>query len=242
MMMKKEMSKTFFQFKEFQVFHHKSSMKVGTDAVLLPCLTDFSNTYNILEVGCGSGVISLMCAQLSEANILAIDIHRESVEQARKNFELSSWKDRLKTKLISFQELAINYESTYDLIICNPPFFIDSLKSPEINRNLARHNDSLSQWELLQSAHKLLKPEGKLSLILPLKEGEELIEKAKEEAFYLKTRVNIKPKLSKPANRIVIELNFVRQATKLSELIIREENNEYSQAYKKLTKDFYLAL
>lgn len=236
------MSNPYFQFRNFKVFHDKSSMKVGTDAVLLPCLTDFSNIYNILEVGCGSGVISLMCAQLSHSDILAIDIHEDSVIQTQENFNLSPWSDRLKAKQISFQELAINSKQKFDLIISNPPFFIDSLKSPKENRNLARHNDSLSQIDLLQSARQLLKPDGCLSLILPLNEGEEMIKLAKEEGFHLKTRANIQPKPSKPDNRIVVELSLKKQESEYKELIIREENNEYTEAYKELTKDFYLAL
>jgi len=241
-MKKKEMSNPYFQFKNFKVFHDKSSMKVGTDAVLLPCLTDLSNAQNILEVGCGSGVISLMCAQLTKAEILGIDIHRDSVEQALQNFNLSPWSKRLKAKLISFQELVAKNYQKFDLIISNPPFFMGSLKSPQENRNLARHNDSLSQLDLLQSARQLLNPNGHISLILPINEGEELIKLAEEEGFHLTTRVNIQPKPTKPANRIVIELSLVEQKTTLDAIIIREESNEYTKAYKELTKDFYLAL
>lgn len=236
------MSNPYFQFKNFKVFHDKSSMKVGTDAVLLPCLTDLSNTHHILEVGCGSGVISLMCAQLSIAEILGIDIHRDSVEQARENFNLSPWSERLQAKPISFQELAAKNNQKFDLIISNPPFFIGSLKSPQENRNLARHTDTLSQKDLLQSAHSLLLPHGILSLILPLTEGQELILIAKEEGFHLKSRANIKPKPSKSTNRIAIQLGLNEQEVENKELIIREENNEYTKAYKELTKDFYLAL
>ena len=215
-------------------------MKVGTDAVLLPCLTDLYKAQNILEVGCGSGVISLMLAQLSEAHILAIDIHRDSVDQALENFELSPWKKRLNAQYISLQEFANTSQTKFDLIISNPPFFIDSLKSPEKNRNLARHNDSLSQTDLLLSARQLMNPKAVLSLILPLTEGEEIIRKAIEEGFYLISRVDILPKPSKKVNRMVIELSLSEQNFKQKQLIIREENNEYTQAYKELTKDFYL--
>jgi tRNA1Val (adenine37-N6)-methyltransferase len=240
--MKKKMSNPFFQFRQFKVFHEKSSMKVGTDAVLIPCLTDFSNAQKILDVGCGSGVISLMCAQLSNAEILAIDIHKNSVEQAQENFNVSPWANRLISKHISFQEFAKQNPGKFDLIISNPPFFKDSMKSPEMNRNLARHTDALSQRDILNSARSLLKLQGILSLILPLTEGEEMILKAKEEGFHLKTRVNIKPKSTKSVNRIVIQFSLNEQKVEVRELIIREENNEYTKAYKELTKDFYLAL
>lgn len=217
-------------------------MKVGTDAVLLPCLSDFKSIENILEIGCGSGVISLIAAQRSDANILAIDIHKSSVQQASENFKISPWNNRLDTEHISVQSFAQRTNKKFDLIISNPPFFIGSLKSPEENRNLSRHNDKLPQQELLLSARQLLNPRGTLSLILPLIEGESFIKNALKNGFYLKSRTNIFPKPSKSANRIVIELSLTEQETKLMELIIREENNEYTNAYKDLTKDFYLAL
>lgn len=217
-------------------------MKVGTDAVLLPCLTDFSQANHILEVGCGSGVISLMSAQLSQAQIHAIDIHLQSVNQAQQNFKESPWSNRLTVQNISFQEFAQSCTQEYDLIISNPPFFIDSLKSPIENRNLARHNDHLTHSELLNSARQLLKPNGTLSVILPQNEGVEFTKKALKDGFYLKSRTEIKPKPSKSANRVVIELCLVQQDNHVKQLIIREENNEYTQAYKELTKDFYLAL
>jgi tRNA1Val (adenine37-N6)-methyltransferase len=236
------MSEVYFKFKHFKVYHHKSSMKVGTEAVLLPCLTDFANTRHILEIGSGSGVISLLCAQLSKANILAIDIHKDSVKQAHDNFSLSPWKDRLTVKNIALQDFALKSKQRFDLIISNPPFFIDSMKSPYENRNLARHNETLSHLDLLSSAHSLLKPNGRISLILPLIEGEKMIKKASVMEFYLKSRVNIKPKPTKAPNRIIIELSLIEEESKQSELIIREENNEYTRAYRELTKDFYIAL
>lgn len=217
-------------------------MKVGTDAVLLPCLTDFSNTGHILEIGCGSGVISLIAAQKSRADIMAIDIHEKSVQQAKENFKLSPWHKRLTTKHISLQSFTNIAKKKYDLIISNPPFFMDSMKSPIENRNMARHNDTLSQTDLLESAYQLLKPTGTLSLILPIAEGEIFIQKAFQEGFFLNSRVNIYPKHSKPVNRIIIELGLFKKEAKLSELVIRKENNEYTQAYKELTKDFYLAV
>jgi tRNA1Val (adenine37-N6)-methyltransferase len=236
------MSKDYFQFKKFNVYHHKSSMKVGTDAVLLACLSPLENSEDILEIGCGSGIISLIAAQRSLANITAIDIHEDSVLQATENFKNSPWSGRINCHHISIQEFSKKEDRKYDAIISNPPFFIDSLKSPDENRNLARHNHHLSQLELLQSARQLLKPKGILSLILPLTEGEEMIQKAIEEGFYLISRLNILPKPSKKANRIVIELSLREKENQKKQLIIREENNEYTNAYKELTKDFYLAL
>ncbi len=217
-------------------------MKVGTDAVLLACLAPLQNRENILEIGCGSGIISLIAAQRSNANIIAIDIHQDSVLQATENFNISPWYSRIKCHNISIQDFSKRVERKFDAILSNPPFFIDSLKSPIENRNLARHNHHLSQLELLQLARQLLKPKGILCLILPLTEGETLIQMAQEEGLYLKSRVDIVPKPSKKTNRIVIELGMSPQEYTHQQLIIRKENNDYTLAYKELTKDFYLAL
>lgn len=236
----KMMSNPWFQFKKFRVYHDKSTMKVGTDAVLLACLTDYADINNILDVGCGSGIVSLMAAQLSNAAILAIDIHKASVIQADENFALSEWKQRLAAKKISSQQLADESLLKFDLIISNPPFFISSLKSPVSHRNLARHNDSLSHTDLLLAAKKLLQPTGRLSVILPTAEGNEFEIKAGEVGFYLKKRVEIKPNPAKIANRMVLEFVLETAIPTISELCIRNENNEYSPEYKSLTKDFYL--
>ncbi len=234
------MSNPWFQFKKFRVYHDKSTMKVGTDAVLLACLTNYADVDNILDVGCGSGIVSIMAAQLSTAGILAIDIHEASVIQAAENFALSEWKQRLVAKKISVQQLANESLLKFDLIISNPPFFISSLKSPVNSRNLARHNDSLSHKDLLIAVKKLLQPAGRLSVILPLAEGKEFENKAGDAGFHLKKQVEIKPNPSKIANRVVLEFVLETAILTISELSIRNENNEYSAEYKSLTKDFYI--
>lgn len=230
-----------FIFKQFHVFHDKSSMKVGTDAVLLASLVKMSDCEEILDIGCGSGVISLICAQKSEAHISAIDIDKYSVEQANENFELSKWKARLKASEKSIQEYANTINNKFDLLISNPPFFENALKSPVEIRNKARHNDTLSSEDLLHSARQLLLTNGKLAIILPFTEGEEFIRIASSHQFYLQRRVEIQPKSSKKANRLVLEFVLSSCETTKENIIIREEGNDYTEAYRHLTKDFYLA-
>lgn len=230
-----------FQFKQFSLAHDKSSMKVGTDAVLLGSLTAMDSAQSILEIGCGSGVISLMAAQKSKAKIMGIDIDKNSVEQARENFSLSPWKDQLMTEHISFQDFANIYNQKYDLIISNPPFFEDNLKSPSEIRNKARHNDSLSFSDLLSSTRQLLQTHGRLAVVLPFTEGERLIQLASSHSFFLKRRISIYPKPSKKANRLILEFVLRSCNTHDEELTIREENNEYTAQYRHVTKDFYLA-
>lgn len=231
----------FFQFKKFKVFHDSSSMKVGTDAVLLGSYLPLNNSESILEIGCGSGVISLIAAQNSKANILGIDIHKDSVIQAQTNFDASPWADRINAQHISLQELAETSAKKYDCIFSNPPFFENGMKSPDTKRNMARHNDSLSSLELIFSVKKLLSPIGILSLVLPKTEGEDFIRLAVKHGFFLKKKVQIFPKASKNYNRVIFDLSLEPVPTTCEKLIIREENNEYTNHYRELTKDFYLA-
>lgn len=232
---------TFFQLKQFKVYHHLSSMKVGTDAILLACLSPVEKSKNILEVGCGSGIISLALAQLSDAKIQAIDIHQGSVSQANYNFSISPWANRLNAVAISFQNYADSITDKYDHIISNPPFFENSMKSFSEERNLARHTDTLSFQEILLASQKLLVSDGLLSLVLPDTEAEQFISLALESSFYLHQKVMIYPKKSKKANRIILSFGHIEKNILIKELVIREENNEYTQEYRKLTKDFYLA-
>lgn len=230
-----------FQFKQFTLGHDNSSMKVGTDAVLLGSLIEMNSTQNILEIGCGCGVISLMAAQKSEAQIIAIDIDKNSVDQANENFKLSIWKDQLSAEYISFQDFAIKSNQKYDLIISNPPFFENDLKSPSEIRNKARHNDSLSFTDLLSLSRQLIEPSGRLALVLPFTEGQAFIQLASSQSFFLKREILIYPKASKKANRLVLEFTRQNCDTLVEHLIIREENNEYTSQYRHVTKDFYLA-
>ena len=235
------MQNNYFQFKQFKVYHHKSSMKVGTDAVLLACLCPSENINTILDIGCGSGIIPLIMAQKSPAQITGIDIDNSSIEQSKENFNLSQWSHRLSAKHISIQEYAQETPNSFDLIISNPPFFIKSTKSPTASRNLARHNDTLSFLDLILSAKNLLKPEGTFSLVLPRTEGEDFIDLAVQNGFFLKKKNLIFPKASKAYNRMIFDLCLYPTHTLCRKLTIREENNDYTQAYKELTRDLYLA-
>lgn len=230
-----------FQFKQFNVFHDKSSMKVGTDAVLLGAFIEMGETQQILDIGCGSGVIALIAAQKSKAQIRGVDIDKNSVDQSHENFKNSKWAHRLVAEQVSLQRLAEKSGPQYDLIISNPPFFENDLKSPTEIRNTARHNDSLSFSDLLSSSRQLLQAQGRLAVVLPFTEGEIFIQLASSHSFFLHRKIVIYPKPSKKANRLVLEFKLQNGLTQREDLIIREENNEYSAHYRHVTKDFYLA-
>jgi len=216
-------------------------MKVGTDAVLLACLVNMENTKSILDIGCGSGIISLICAQKSNAQITGIDIDLESVKQAKYNFSQTPWSKNLSVECVSVQEYAINNKKRFDLIITNPPFFSKSMKSANPQRNIARHNDTLSSIDLLNSSNKILTPAGKLAIILPFIQGDQFIDLALQNSLYLERKISIFPKASKKANRLVLVFALVSLPCKEESIIIREESNKYTKQYQYLTKDFYLA-
>lgn len=231
-----------FQFKQFHVSDSTSAMKVGTDAVLLGAFAEVGKAQSILDIGTGCGIIALMIAQRSEAKIDAIDIDKSSIEEAKRNFKNSPWSVRLTATHSSMQDYAKIIDQNYNLIVSNPPFFENSLESPDKNRNLSKHSRALSHQELLAGVAKLLSPNGFFEVILPLSEREKFINLALVENFYCQKELIIFPKKGKVVNRIILRFSDERQEIEKSELIIRNADNLYTEEYISLTKDFYLHL
>ena len=156
-----------FRFKNFSVSHSRSSMKIGVDAVLIGSWAA-ENASEILDVGCGCGIISLMMAQrFPEAQILGLDIHPESVEESRSNFVSSPWSRRLKAIEGEFPIASELCERKFDLIISNPPFFASGLTELKTPRERARHQASLSVESLLKHSKDFLIQNGVLAMIFP---------------------------------------------------------------------------
>ena len=232
-----------FQFRQFSIEDDHSSMKVGTDAVLLGAWASGKNPSNILEVGTGCGLISLMMAQrFPGANILAIDIHSPSIVQAKENFARSPWPERISAKEISFQEMAKKQTEKFDLIISNPPYFIDSLKPPDPDRHLAKHTSSLSYTELAEVAFQLLQKHGKFAIILPFTNQLSFDDCASSAALIKTKQLNIIPVTGKKPNRVLSEWGLSPSDLPVENLRIREDAEMYSPEYKELTSEFYLAL
>ncbi|MCH5242572.1 MAG: methyltransferase [Muribaculaceae bacterium] len=229
-----------FRFKHFDVSHSQSSMKVGVDAVLLGAWTR-NYGRDIIDIGTGCGVISLMLAQrFPEAFIDAIDIDLPSVEESGVNFANSPWKDRLKVWLAEFPKDLKTLNKQYDLVVSNPPFFHSGIENPSTSRERARHQDKLSVFSLLEYAPEILKETGTLAMIFPL----EFIEKVKESAIYKGLRpkriCRIKNREDKAAKRVMIEFQkSVNSELKEEDLTLF--NGIYpTEAYKNLCGDFYL--
>jgi tRNA1Val (adenine37-N6)-methyltransferase len=231
--------KDIFQFKHFLVKHDKCAHKVGTDGVLLGAWANAENTKRILDIGTGTGVIALMMAQRThyDVHIDAIDIAAEDYEQARENFALSRWAERMvahHTALQSYQA------QPYDLIVSNPPFFIDSAKPPLDKRIRARHTETLAPEELLTHSIRLLQPNGKLAIILPPAEGKQLITLANLKGLHCVRTGEFFSRAHKPLERLLLEFQFQNQSLQTDKIILYEKDDIWTDKYRQLTQNFYL--
>ncbi len=229
-----------FKFKIFEVKQDKCAMKVGTDGVLLGAWTPINGDSTVLDIGTGTGLIALMLAQRSNAFIDAIEIDSAAYNQAEENFKYSPWSDKIRAFHTPLQDFEFN-TGKYDLIVSNPPYFINAHKSESDTRNMARHtNETLTFEELIYSVSLLLKPEGRFCLILPIMEGGIFIDICEKKGFFCNKITRVKTKADKAAKRMLLELSRVKAEKTLSdELIISEEEGSYTKSYIDLTKDFY---
>lgn len=236
-----------FQFKEFTIHQDKTAMKIGTDAVLLGawCLVE-NYPDSILDIGSGTGVISLMLAQRSDAmTIDAVELDENAYEQTVENFEQSDWGDRLYCYHASFQEFATEMqeeEESYDLIISNPPFYTDEFETENEARNKARFTSSLSFKELIENSTKILSESGIFSVVIPYKEEQNFVSIALENNLYLNRVCRVKGNLSSEIKRSLLEFSFQQEELKEEELIIEISRHQYTEKYKELTRDFYLKM
>ncbi len=229
-----------FQFKQFTIRQNNCAMKVGTDGVLLGAWTNLDNVFNILDVGTGTGLIALMLAQrYRHAIIDALEIEKNAYKQAVENVKNSPWNNRIQVIHSSLQ--TFKSEKKYDVIVSNPPYFSHSLKNPNIFRTTARHNDSLSSSELIIHAKKLLKSDGKLAVIFPATEALLLQKQAIDEGFHISKLTKVIPKTNAETKRLLMEFSLLPTTYIENEIVIEKgERHNYSDDYKKLTKDFYL--
>ena len=238
-----------FTFKQFQVNQDRCAMKIGTDGVLLGAWTPLiNNPFNVLDIGAGTGILSLMLAQRSNAApnnvgiIDAIEIDEDAYEQCVVNFEASPWGDKLFCFHAGLDEFVDEPEDEYDLIISNPPFYTDDYKSDNSSRDLARFEDALPFEELIEAAALLLSDNGIFSVIIPYKEEERFVAMCKElDLFPLKiTRVKGTP--TSEIKRSLLAFCRMEQTPLIDELIIEISRHNYTPEYIELTKEFYLKM
>lgn len=231
-----------FTFKRFTVRQDKCAMKVGTDGVLLGAWAGGRDILvsNVLDVGTGTGVVALMLAQrFPGARIDAIDIDVCAVSQATENFAQSEWIERICAVHSSVQDF--RPDRKYDLIVSNPPYFIDSMKA-DAKRTLARHTDTLSYADLVDGVVRLLGNDGSFAVIFPYVESNIFIIEAAKKGLYVNRRMDVAGAPGKPVKRVLLEFSFNRVVDVPVENLIIESGGRhcYTEKYRELTKDFYL--
>ncbi len=223
-----------FQFKQFSVSHESSSMKVGTDAVLLGTFIQTEKQEKILEVGTGCGVVALMLAQKGN-RVLAIDIHAPSVEEAQQNFSKSVFAPLLIADEIDFFKLQAPVK--FDRIVSNPPFFQNSLQAPDEARNTARH--ALNDWvkRFWERAHKLT---GRVNVIIPVEVFDEWKRESELSNFFLVKKCEVFSRTDKPAIRYILEFYRIEQPVEETSLVLMNEDGTRTFEYSVFAKEFYL--
>jgi tRNA1Val (adenine37-N6)-methyltransferase len=235
------MPNPFFHFKQFSINQDKCAMKVGTDGVLLGAWSSPPENGNILDIGTGTGLIALMLAQKSKANIDAVEIDNDSYMQACENIANSPWKSSIFAHNLCFTEYAQKCTKKYDLIVSNPPYFEKGSKSNNPNRNTARFTDRLPFSILIQLCSNLLNNNGLFSLILPYHISNNFINEAFLNRLYCIKRTNVISKKGKQPLRSLLLFAKKNEIMNESTLIIEADSQgTFTNEYKDLTKDYFL--
>ena len=234
------MAKTHFDFKQFTIYHDKCAMKVGTDGVLLGVWAEAgTGTRRILDIGTGSGLIAIMLAQRCAADITGIDLDAAAVAQATDNGSKTPWAQRLHFETAN--ALTYQPEEKFDLIVCNPPFFTNSLPCPGKKRNLARHSAALPFDALVHKACAWLEDGGTFNVILPVSVADAFVQDAWEKGLELQKRCLVCSQPETPPKRAL--LCFVKGSAAYpltAQLAIRDGEGNYTEDYKALTSAYYL--
>lgn len=219
-------------------------MKVGTDGVLLGAWASLDiNPDSILDIGAGTGLIALMLAQRSAAQTIdALEIDEAAYEQCVENFEASPWGDRLFCYHAGLDEFVAEWEDTYDLIVCNPPFYSEDVSSGNLSRDTARQNAALPFEELLNGVSLLLAEDGVFATIIPFKEEGAFLIIADNYGLYPQKITRVKGNPTSNIKRSVLQLGSTQTKVDTDELTIELARHEYTKEYRTLTQDFYLKM
>ncbi len=244
------MSNDYFQLKQFLIKQDRSAFRVGTDGVLLGTWATVENARSILDVGTGTGLIALMLAQRSApgaresgSRIVAIEIDTVSFEQARDNIRASPWGNRIRVVNCAFQNYAVAEPSGFDLIVSNPPFFMDSRKPYSRQKAISRHDTLLDLEGLVSGVGKLLSAEGKFCVILPVEASHKLQKSCMEMGLHLNKICRVSPTTRLPVKRHLLEFGYkpVERIQESEMAIEQDSRHAYTDAYRALTRDFYMA-
>lgn len=215
-------------------------MKVGTDGVLLGAWARVGHCHRVLDMGTGTGLVALMTAQRSQAHIVAIDLDADAVAQATENAFSSPWSSRI--QVVEADARAVSDIQPFDAILCNPPFFENSLKCPDSARTMARHTDTLTFDELARSASRLLSPEGELSVVIPYDRAHDMTVSCACNGLFATRQTIVVPVEGGKPKRILMA--FTRQGAphSITTLCIQNAERQYTPEYVSLVEDFYLKM
>lgn len=225
-----------FKFKQFEIQQHKNVFRVGTDGVLLGALANIDNVSKVLEVGTGTGLISLMLAQRNtHAEFLGLDIQKEAVNLTKYNFENSVFKSRLENVLQDYK--TFETEERFDLIVSNPPYFEESGSDKD---KIARQTVELNFVQLISKSSQLLSSQGVFSVIIPVESGGDFIKIAGRNRLFLNRKINIKGIDNSKIKRLILEFSLAEKPMEELGFVIEKSPRKYSNQYLELTKEFHV--
>ncbi|MBP8060616.1 MAG: methyltransferase [Cloacibacterium sp.] len=225
-----------FRFQQFSIQQSKDVFRVGTDGVLLGAMCNVKNAKKILEIGTGTGLISLMLAQRNvSAKISAIDINENAVKLASENFRNSIFNENLKVELKDFKNFETN--ENFDLVVCNPPFFEENASAKDV---LARQQVELNFRNLVEKSTEIITKKGILSIILPSEAATDVKSLAEEFNLYLVREINIFGIEGGNLKRNILEFSLAQKPLEISDFVIEKKPREYSDQYLNLTKNFHV--
>lgn len=238
-----DISRQSFHFKKFTLIQDRCSMKVGTDGVLLGAWVDIPQVGTVLDVGTGTGLISLMIAQRrSEIDITAVEIDSEAASQANDNVQQSEWSNRIKVINADFF-LSFTSNRKYDLIVTNPPFYVKSCKSTSHERDIARGDTSFSLSAFFSKAVSLLAATAEIAMILPYSRLDESLAYANDNSLFIRRLCCVRPAPNKDFHRVLLQFSNSNGFAQRSNLTIEVNGrHNYSHEYIELTKEFYLRM
>jgi len=234
------MSNPYFRFKQFTIYQDRTAMKISTDGIVLGACCEFGKAKKVLDVGTGTGLLSLMAAQKSLADITAVEINQDAYNQAIENVEKSKFASRVKVVNGDFIKLFSDSAEHFDYIVSNPPFFRNSLKSSSQGRSIARHEDSLPFEKFVPTVARLLTSGGTFSVILPESERLYFNRLCIANGMHICGKTIVKSFENSDPLRVILHFSKSFLPMKQEVLVIYSSQNVYTQQFNNLVKDFYI--
>lgn len=231
-----------FRFKRFTIRQDRCALKVGTDGVLLGAWTDWSGAQRILDIGTGTGVLALIAAQRApQARVDGVEIDDQAAGQAAENAAASPWPDRVRIHRMDVRRMQAS--EPFDRIICNPPYYAGYSRAADERVGVAKHSDELLFPDLLRAVDRLLAPDGRCSLIIPLNREAELLREATHFGLVPARRCVVRYVAHRPAKRVLLDLARKEEDVRLHEEELTIERTgpfDYSPEYRALISDLML--